>query len=141
MVDLDLDLGTAWNHLVQEMMRAERINALVRELALQSQLLRQDRSAEPAVWYLQIENRLLDQAQTRDRLQQALAQHGWPVRLEVGIGPAVDTPAQRIAKAAAQQLKAAEQTLLQDPFVQEMMHAFGGTIVPGSLQAISPAAT
>jgi acyl-CoA thioesterase len=39
-----------------------------------------------------------------------------------------------------QELQAAEHMLRQDPLVQQMMQAFGGTIVSGSLQAISPAA-
>jgi DNA polymerase III subunit gamma/tau len=55
---LALDLGTVWCDVVQDLIRAERITALVRELALQSQLLRQDTDTEPAVWHLQIENRL-----------------------------------------------------------------------------------
>ncbi len=130
-------LGQFWTTVVQDMLDAERITALVRELALQSQLMAREGEGNATVWRLQVENRVLDQMITRERLQQALAQHGQAVRLEVSVGPAEDTPAKRLAAAAARQLQQAEHTLRQDPFVQEMMKAFGGTIVPGSLQAIT----
>ena len=130
-----VDLGAVWYEVVQQMMRAERIQALVRELALQSQLLHQDRHSIPEIWQLQIENPMLNQAQIKEPLQQALLEQGWAVRLEVRVGPAADTPGKRIQHAHHAQLQAAELLLKQDPFVQQMMRTFGGTIVPGSVQA------
>lgn len=132
------DLGAVWCEVVQQMMDAERIQAVVRELALQSQLVHQDRHSIPEIWQLQIENPMLNQAQIKEPLQHALLEQGWAVRLEVSVGPAVDTPSKRIQHARTAKVQAAELSIKQDPFVQHMMRAFGGTIVPGSVQAHPP---
>lgn len=135
---LTADLGAVWCEVVQQMMDAERIQAVVRELALQSQLVHQDRHSTPEIWQLQIENPMLNQAQIKEPLQHALREQGWAVRLEVRVGPAADTPSKRIQHARIAKVQAAESLLKQDPFVQHMMRAFGGTIVPGSVQAHPP---
>jgi len=126
-----------WFALVQDMVRAETIGALVRELALQSQLIARDDTGAPAHWLLRVENSSLNQASTRDRLQQALQRHQHQVHLAVEVGKTTDTPARRLAAAAAQRQAEAEAVVLQDPFVQKMMHEFGGKIVPGSLRAVA----
>ena len=133
-----LDAGAAdfWHALVLEMVRAESVNALVRELALQSELLARDASSQPAHWQLRVENATLKQAAVRDRLQAALAAHGHAVNLGIEVGPVSDTPARRVADAARQRMQQAEQTLLNDPYVQHLMQDFGGKIVPGTLKPI-----
>jgi DNA polymerase-3 subunit gamma/tau len=125
------------------MVRAETIGALVRELALQAQLLTRGGADAPAetVWLLRVENGSLNQASTRERLQTALAQHGHAVRLQIEVGAVTDSPSRRLAAAAALQLNEAHGLVLQDPLVQAMMREFGGKIVPGSLKAITPAAS
>ncbi|HRK37923.1 MAG TPA: DNA polymerase III subunit gamma/tau [Burkholderiaceae bacterium] len=136
--DAALDAGAAdfWHALVLEMVRAESVNALVRELALQSELLARDASSRPAHWQLRVENATLKQAAVRDRLQAALAAHGHAVNLGIEVGPVSDTPARRVADAARQRIQQAEQTLLNDPYVQHLMQDFGGKIVPGTLKPI-----
>jgi DNA polymerase III subunit gamma/tau len=47
-----------------------------------------------------------------------------------------DSPARRIAAAAAARQQAAEQVIQSDPFVQAMMRDFGAKIVPGSVKPI-----
>jgi len=47
-----------------------------------------------------------------------------------------DSPARRNAAAAAEKQRAAEEIILNDPFVQEMMRDFGAKIVPGSIKPI-----
>ena len=128
-----------WHGLVMDMVRAETVGALVRELALQSQLMARDGKVSPAKWSLRVENPTLQQASTRDRLQAALAQHGHAVQISVEVGPVADSPAIRLAAAARQQMAEARETVLQDPFVQAMMREFGGKIVPGSIQPLNPA--
>lgn len=132
--------GDFWFDLVTEMARAETVGALVRELALQSQLLARDDSASPAHWMLRVENASLNQPGTRDRLQAALVQHGHNVRLAVEVGMTTDTPARRQAAAAAQRQEAAERSIRQDPFVQTLLRDFGGKIVPGTLRPLGPQA-
>jgi len=130
--------GDFWHGLVLTMAKAETVGALVRELALQSQLLARDDSAEPAHWLLRVENASLNQPSARDRLQAALAQHGHRVKLAVEVGTVSDTPARRQAAAAAQRQEEAERSIRQDPFVQAMVRDFGGRIVPGTLKPVTP---
>ena len=133
---LDAGAGDFWHAVVLEMARAETVMALVRELALQSQLLARDHSGERPHWLLRIENATLNQPTTRERLQAALAQHGHNVTLGVEVGTVTDTPARRVAQANRQRMLQAEEAVLADPFVQHMMRDFGGKIVPGTLKPL-----
>ncbi|MDO5625183.1 MAG: DNA polymerase III subunit gamma/tau [Pseudomonadota bacterium] len=121
-----------WHTLVQSLVAREAVTALVRELALQSQLV----TRTPDAWTLRLENETLAQSAARQRLQAALADAGHAVRLHVDIGPVTDTPARRNAIAATQRLKAAESLLMADPFVQEMTRDFGARVVPGTLKPL-----
>ena len=122
--------GDVWFDLVQQLIQAESINALVRELALQSQLIARDHDT----WMLRVERESLNSATSRDRLQAALANAGHAVRLNVEVGRVIDSPAKRNAAAAAARQAAAEALILNDPYVQSLMHDFGAKIVPGSIQ-------
>jgi DNA polymerase-3 subunit gamma/tau len=122
--------GDFWFALVQSLVQAEAISALVRELALQSQLIARDRDT----WMLRIERESLNNASSRERLQTALAQAGHAVRLAVEIGRVTDSPALRNAAAAAERQQRAEAIILNDPFVQSLMRDFGAKIVPGSIK-------
>ncbi|HMN92381.1 MAG TPA: DNA polymerase III subunit gamma/tau [Hydrogenophaga sp.] len=122
--------GNFWNETVTALVRAEAVTALVRELALQSQLV----SREGGVWTLQIPQASLGQAQSSDRLQTALVTLGHEVRLALRHGPVSDSPALRAAAESRRRQDEAERLILADPFVQTMMRDFGGKIVPGSLR-------
>ncbi|MDO5693343.1 MAG: DNA polymerase III subunit gamma/tau [Pseudomonadota bacterium] len=124
--------GDFWHAVVQELVAREAITALVRELALQSQLVARTHEQ----WTLRIESESLGQSAARERLQAALAEAGHAVRLQVEIGAVSDSPARRNRIAADQRLKAAESLLLADPFVQEMIREFGAKIVPGSIKPL-----
>ena len=125
-------LGDFWHALVQDLVAREAVAALVRELALQAQLV--DR--QPDQWTLRVESETLGQSGARDRLQNVLAEAGHRVRLVVDIGRVADSPSRRNAIAAAQRMKAAEALVMADPFVQEMMRDFGAKIVPGSIKPL-----
>ncbi len=125
-------LGDFWHALVQDLIAREKVTALVRELALQAQLT--DRQADQ--WTLRVETETLRQPGARDRLQNALADAGHGVRLNVELGRVADSPARRNSYAAAQRMKAAEALVMADPFVQEMMREFGAKIVPGSIKPL-----
>ena len=122
--------GEFWHATVQQLIQGEAISALVRELALQSQLVARDTDQ----WLLRVERESLNQSGTRERLASALVAAGHGVRLVVEIGRVTDSPARRNAAAAAERQLAAEKVIFDDPFVQSMMRDFGAKIVPGSIK-------
>jgi DNA polymerase-3 subunit gamma/tau len=124
--------GDVWQDLVQSMVAAEQIQALTRELALQSQLVARDSDT----WLLRIERESLNGANSRERLERALAQAGHAVTLQVEIGRVTDSPAKRQTALAALRQREAESIILDDPTVQQLMHDFGATIVPGSIRPL-----
>jgi DNA polymerase-3 subunit gamma/tau len=135
----DSPLGDAWTALVNRMVAAELIAALARELALQSEL----RSQADGVWTLRVERESLNQAAAREKLQAALQaalqDSGQAPRLTVELGPVGDSPARRNAAAALERQRQAEETIQNDPFVQDMMRDWGAKIVPGSIKPRPPA--
>ncbi len=125
--------GDFWTHTVRQLISADAINALVREFALQSQLIARDTDQ----WHLRIESESLNQGVARERLQTALHEAGHAVKLVVEIGKVSDSPAQRNAAVLAEKQKAAEALIHSDPLVQAMVQDFGAKIVPGSIKIIS----
>jgi DNA polymerase-3 subunit gamma/tau len=124
------DEGNFWHDTVGELVAREAVTALVRELALQSQLVGRD----DGHWMLRVERESLNQPTSRERLQNALQAAGHTVKLSIEVGTVSDSPARRNAAAAAEQQRAAEELILADPFVQDMMRDFGAKIVPGSVK-------
>jgi DNA polymerase III subunit gamma/tau len=124
--------GEFWHTLVMEMSAAETINALVRELGLQSQLVARDTDT----WMLRVERESLNSTTSRERLQKALETAGYPVRLAVEVGRVQDSPAKRNAAAAAQRQAGAEAIILNDPYVQSLMRDYSAKIVPGSIKPL-----
>ena len=124
--------GDFWNRLVREMVEAQAINALVRELALQSQLMARDDKQ----WSLQVDKDSLNTPSNRERLQAALAQFGHDVQLSVATGPVLDSTAKRLTQENAERQARAEAIILQDPFVQSLMRDFDAKIVPGSIKPV-----
>jgi DNA polymerase-3 subunit gamma/tau len=124
--------GDFWHTTVLQLVAAEAIGALVRELALQSQLVARDTDQ----WLLRVERETLNQPAARERLTQALRNAGHDIRLVVEVGRVTDCPARRNTAASEDKQRAAEQVILNDPFVQAMMRDFGAKIVPGSIKPI-----
>ena len=124
--------GEFWHKLVMDMSAAETINALVRELGLQSQLVARDTDT----WMLRVERESLNSTTSRERLQKALETAGYSVRLAVEVGRVQDSPAKRNAAAAAQRQAGAEAIILNDPYVQSLMRDYGAQIVPGSIKPL-----
>jgi DNA polymerase III subunit gamma/tau len=125
--------GDFWQATVQRLVDSEAIGALVRELALQAQLVARDEGH----WMLRVERESLNQPASRERLRSALHAAGHVVDLSVEVGAVTDSPARRNAVAAAQQQQEAEQIILNDPFVQRMQRDFGAKIVPGSIKPVA----
>ena len=124
--------GDFWHATVQKLIEAQAITAMVRELALQSQLVARDEDQ----WILRVERESLNQAVSRERLIQALQTLGLSVNLAVEVGRVTDSPGRRNASASAERQSAAEQRIHQAPFVQRMMQEFGARVVPGSIRPL-----
>ncbi len=124
--------GDVWHATVQQLVAAEAITALVRELALQSQLVARD----GAHWLLRVERESLNQPTARERLRAALEAAGHATQISVEVGRVIDSPARRNAAAAAERQRVAEETVMNDPYVQTLMRDHGAKIVPGSIKPL-----
>jgi DNA polymerase-3 subunit gamma/tau len=123
--------GEFWHATVTQLIAQDAVTALVRELALQSQLVARDTDQ----WLLRVERESLNQAGARDRLSAALQGAGHAVQLAVEVGRVSDSPARRNASALAERQLASEKIIFDDPFVQSLMRDFGAKIVPGSIKS------
>ena len=125
--------GDFWHATVTQLIVAEAITALCRELALQSQLV----TRELDQWLLRVERETLNQPASRDKLQAALAALGHEVKITIEVGEpggVSDSPARRNKLAADARQRAAEEAIHADPDVQSMMRDWDAKIVPGTLR-------
>jgi DNA polymerase-3 subunit gamma/tau len=122
--------GDVWHGTVQQLVAVEAITALVRELALQSQLVARDAGH----WLLRVERESLNQPQARERLRAALEAAGHASQISVELGVVIDSPARRNAAAAAERQRVAEDIVMNDPYVQSLMRDYGAKIVPGIIK-------
>ena len=137
---VDAELMSSWVNTVRELIDAQAITALTRELAIQSCLVdqRAQQGEHPGQWTLQVGSESLAHRSLADKLQDALQQHlGRPVQLVVQMGPVHDSIAQRELAARKLRQEQAEATIQSDPLVRQVLEQFpGARIVPGSIQPI-----
>jgi DNA polymerase-3 subunit gamma/tau len=126
------DLGEQWLSVVQDMVKAQLIQAMTRELAMQSQLMEQ----ADGVWHLQVESESLKSASNRERLQLALQSLGHAVTLQVAQGPVQDSPARRITALQQQRMSQAQADILNHPSVQRLINEYDAKIIPGTLRLL-----
>jgi len=126
-------LGNDWLEVVQQLVKSQLIQAMTRELAMQSQLLQKDATT----WVLQVERESLNSPSNRERLQLALQALGHAVSITVQLGPVTDTPAKRITTQQHERQQAAEDEIMNDPLVQQLIREFDATIVPGSIKPLA----
>lgn len=124
--------GDLWHQTVQQLIAAEAITALARELALQAQLVARDGEH----WMLRVERESLNQPGSRERLRAALEQAGLGTRLSVEVGTVSDSPARRNAAFAAEKQRVAEETVRNDAFVQSLVRDFGAKIVASGIKPL-----
>jgi DNA polymerase-3 subunit gamma/tau len=125
--------GDFWHATVQALVAAEAITALVRELALQSQLVARDTGH----WMLRVERESLNQPAAASGCAAALQAAGHEVCAGGGGGPRQRQPRPAQCQQPPPSAKqAAEEIILDDPFVQTMMRDFGAKIVPGSIKPV-----
>lgn len=127
--------GDFWSQTVNQLVTAEAVTALARELALQSELL----SRGGGLWTLRVERKSLNQSAAREKLQAALRQTlgEATLQLAVQVGAVTDSPARRNAAALVEQQCAAEEIIRNDPLVQDMMRNWDAKIVPGSIKPLA----
>jgi DNA polymerase III subunit gamma/tau len=129
-------LGERWLALVALLNERQAIAALVKELAMQAQLIEQQEGAQP-LWRLRVERESLRSPALLDKLRGALAEALGiaTLRLEVEAGAATDSPAKRETAERERRQREAEATIHGDPLVREMLAQFpSARIVPGSIK-------
>ena len=129
-------LGDRWSTLVRELIDANAITAMARELALQAECTAIG-AGETRI-ALRVERESLRNPAHAERLQAALASLlGHEVALEIVAGAANDTPARRDAVARDERQREAEALIRNDPFVVQMTSQFKtARIVPGSIKPL-----
>jgi DNA polymerase-3 subunit gamma/tau len=125
-------LGELWLSVVQDLVKAQLIQAMTRELAMQSQLM----SQADGVWHLQIESATLNNASNRERLQLALQSLGHAVSVQVQQGPVQDSPAQRITSLQQQRMAQAQSDILNHSSMQHLIKEYDAKIIPGTLRLL-----
>lgn len=124
--------GEVWHATVRQLVASEAITALVRELALQSQLVARDGEH----WLLRVERESLNQPAVRERLRAALAAAGFAQQISVELGVVIDSPARRNAALENARQQRAQDIVMNDPFVQAMVRDFDARVVPGSIKPL-----
>jgi len=129
----DSTLAEAWFALVEQLVTGQKIQAMTRELAMQSQCVQR----EATRWVLQVERESLVSPANVERLQNALHEAGHSVTLVTQIGDVADSPAIRLAQKQQQRLSDVEEEILNDPVVQQLITEFDAKIVPGSIKTLT----
>ena len=125
--------GDFWFSVVSDLLERGTISALVRELALQSQLVARDDQVQPPHWLLRVEQASLNQPGARDRLLSALADAGHHIAISVEVGRVTDAPGRRIQEEQSRRLEHAARSLRSDPELALAFDSFGGKILTSTL--------
>ena len=129
----DNTLAEAWFVVVEQLLTGQKIQAMTRELAMQSQCVQRQATR----WVLQVERESLVSPANVERLQNALHEAGHSVTLVTQIGDVADSPAIRLAQKQQQRLSDVEEEILNDPVVQQLITEFDAKIVPGSIKTLT----
>jgi DNA polymerase-3 subunit gamma/tau len=129
-------LGDRWAELVRGWSDAGQVMALVRELAVQAELIACEEAAEPPLWRLRVGRETLRNPALVDKLTAVLRTHAGPAAvLEVLAGDAVDCVARRDAAEAERRQREAVAVIQADPVVAQLMAQFpSARILPGSIK-------
>lgn len=126
--------GERWAALVRPLLGQGGLTALVRELAVQAQLL----DVDGQTWRLRVERETLRTNALRDKLLAVLEPVlGVGARIELEAGAAEDSIARREAAEREAAQREAEQVIRNDPAVGALMAQFRtARIVPGSIKPL-----
>jgi DNA polymerase-3 subunit gamma/tau len=129
-------LGDRWQSVVALLNQRQSITALVRELAMQAQLIELRDGAQPT-WCLRVERESLRTPALVEKLRLALAEALGiaSLQLEIESGVLTDSPAKRDMAERERRQREAEAVIHNDPLVREMLAQFStARIVPGSIK-------
>jgi DNA polymerase-3 subunit gamma/tau len=126
--------GERWAALVRPLLGQGGLTALVRELAVQAQLL----GVDGQTWRLRVERETLRTGALRDKLVAVLEPVlGAGARIELEAGAVEDSIARREAAEREAAQREAEQVIRNDPAVGALMAQFRtARIVPGSIKPL-----
>jgi DNA polymerase-3 subunit gamma/tau len=116
-----------------QVVNALQVAGLARELAAHSELV----SVDGDLFRLRVPIKSYAEAANVERLRAALTQHyGRPIRVSVEVGSTAgaNTAAALAEQARSERQKNAEQAILSDPFVQELIENFGAQVEPQSIR-------
>jgi DNA polymerase-3 subunit gamma/tau len=133
------ELGTRWHALVCKCNEAASLVALVRELAMQAELIRCAADADGGeTWTLRVARETLRNPTLVDKLAAAMRVHVGPgLKLAVVAGEAQDSPARREAAEADRRQREAIAAVQSDPTVRALLAQFRtARILPGSIKPL-----
>jgi DNA polymerase-3 subunit gamma/tau len=131
-------LGDRWAALVASLTERGAVVAMVRELAMQAELVAVQDDGQGPTWQLRVARESLRNPSLRDKLQAAIAALETPApRLDLQAGVPQDSPARREAVARERRQRMAEDIIHNDPLVQDLMAQFKtARLVPGSIKPL-----
>jgi DNA polymerase-3 subunit gamma/tau len=133
-------LGTRWAELVAQWNDARLLVALVRELAMQAELVVcADAGTGPETWTLRVGRETLRNPSLVDKLAAIARQqlHRDRLTIVVEAGEAQDSPARREAAEADRRQREAIADIQSDPTVQSLLAQFHtARILPGSIKPL-----
>ncbi len=132
------ELGSRWYALISQCAEAGKLVAMVRALAMQSELLACDTDGETPTWRLRVSLETLRNPALSEKLSVILRElTGQSLQLVVEMGDAQDTPLKRDAAEADKRQRAAIDEIQSDATVRALLAQFQtARILPGSVKPL-----
>ena len=132
------ELGTRWYALIDQCAQAGKLIAMVRALAMQSELFHCDADGEAPTWRLRVGLETLRNPALADKLGAILRElTGQNLQLVVEMGDPQDTPLKRDAAEADRRQRAAIDEIQSDATVRALLAQFQtARILPGSVKPL-----
>ena len=132
------ELGTRWYALIGQCAEAGKLIAMVRALAMQSELVHCDADGDAPTWRLRVGLETLRNPALADKLSAILRElTGQNLQLVVEMGDPQDTPLKRDAAEADRRQRAAIDEIQSDATVRALLAQFQtARILPGSVKPL-----
>jgi DNA polymerase-3 subunit gamma/tau len=132
------ELGTRWYTLIGQCAAAGKLIAMVRALAMQSELVHCDTEGDTPTWRLRVGLETLRNPALADKLAAILRElTGQNLQLVVEMGDPQDTPLKRDAAEADRRQRAAIDEIQSDATVRALLAQFQtARILPGSVKPL-----
>jgi DNA polymerase-3 subunit gamma/tau len=132
------ELGTRWYDLITRCAEAGKLIAMVRALAMQSELVACGTEGDASTWRLRVSLDTLRNPALADKLSAILRElTGERIQLAVEMGDAQDTPLRRDAAEADRRQRAAIDEIQSDATVRALLSQFQtARILPGSVKPL-----